>query len=275
MKTSAFDNGNSGDESIIAPLDEDHLQKYFTLPGTTLGTSGPQDSEQIGFGTTRADVTERPKPVDPLAELGIDTTFSNPGIGFTIMNSRQIIARNLDLSVEDESFNKTAWIMEHGESRCASCDAYYIPQSVEHARLSHCGEPGCPDLKGDLTEGDVVEAHDGKPHVVKTMSTASTRLVSTEDYLEFLEDKTANSTDLYYKGVEDRRRGRELDIDLAEKADTYLQGFDDAEVYEEPNARRSAPQRLVDIKPNSNMLPHPQSSLPFPNDVIEKFFNED
>jgi hypothetical protein len=295
MSGIGYDSGNSAAKSILAPLDEDNLDEQFTLPGTLVATSNPVESE----GTTVSAPLEptrttlqKPKGIGPLEELGIDTSFSNPGIGFRVMNSRQITARNLDLSVEEESFNKVAWVMEHGESRCASCEEYYVPTSVEHARVAHCNPLGpeypCPAgaADGKLTEGDVVDGN-----VVKTMSgdraleqeeidrtrildrtsiprfdsnghlvsDASTRLASTQDYVEFFQDTNtvvASDSELYFRGWADFVNGKELDADLAEKVDSYFHGYEDAQKYTEENPRHSAPQRLVDIKPNSNMLPH-------------------
>ena len=267
------------------------------------GANQVVNEDGLNNSTTVADVQAPPAPasIQVLDFRGYNTP----------MSSKRTASQNLDLSVQESS------VMEHGESQCTGCDSYYTPQSLEHARTAHCDprgpQYGCPSddyaqlwdrestakevghlfTGGVIDEGDVVEV-DGDPHVVKT-TTASTRLASTQDYLELLVPKTASDSELYYRGYQDGINGRELDEDLAELNDDYFHGYDQSKHYR-LSPLQTAPSTVYDIKPNSNQLhsldhdfvsqdeassgpaellqgTRPSTaSIGLPSDVIKKFF---
>ena len=272
-----------------------------SLPGTsTVGTVGrvfnskhhkfAQDNpinSDYGIGTapvtvTTTDVDATGGTTDPLNTLKIDPTFNTPR-SRTPMSSKKISARNLELSISDEGFNKTAWLMENGEPYCNHCDTNFIPERIG-ARMA-CTNCGCGDPANDhglldgnfdgssldtgsgqqvvacrvanYEEGDI--APDGD--VVKTGDeevTAGRKFNSTEDYLDLFQKKATDS-ELYYRGYEEAKAGRPLDVDLAEVSDDYFNGYQDRSVYKS-TPQNSAPQKLFDIKPNSNLLPRTQGS---------------
>lgn len=154
------------------------------------------------------------------------------------------------------------------------------------------GMAGCgsPDTAAEIepvpgNEGTGMSGND----MIKEMS----RLKTTEDYLEVF--KTANNSELYTRGYMDAMDGKPLQVELAEVSDDYFHGYEQYSFYHS-KPQENAPQNLYDIKPNSNQVPRLNevtnishettgpmeltenrehsvaSRLPFPTDVINKFF---
>lgn len=293
-------NGNYGDDASLDAIEQSIDGEGLGIPGaiqkSPLGrrfqAQNPTTSE-YGTGTApmtviRADLGASDGVADPLQLVGIDGRFNTPHSGSKgkiVENSYRIAARNLEFSYEEQGFNKTAWIMENGESQCTGCSSYYIPQSLEHARTAHCDprgpQYGCPSndyaqlwdredtakevghlfTGGTIGEGDVVRVNDDT-RVVHTGEdqlpvVQQHRLSSTEDYLDLFE-KTASDSELYYRGYEDAKAGKELDVTLAEVSDDYFHGYQQYQYYSE-SPQISAPQNVYDIKPNSNLAPRAAS----------------
>ena len=154
---------------------------------------------------------------------------------------------------------------------------------VAFNRLAHEGHapPSCSECGKDLTDttnaGQFPEGHKpvtgremclpcflkknpnatfGPGGFQGMMTEGSTRLASTEDYLEAFK-KTATDSTLYYRGYEDAKSGKDMDEDLAELSDDYFHGYQQYTFYKVDN-QQSAPQTLYDIKPNSNFTPREQ-----------------
>jgi hypothetical protein len=189
-------------------------------------------------------------------------------------------------------------------------------------RLAHEGHapPSCSECGKDLTDttnaGQFPEGHKpvtgremclpcflkknpnasfGPGNFQGMMTKGSTRLASTEDYLEAFK-KTANDSQLYYKGYTDAETGKPLDEDLALLSKDYYNGYEQRKFYHQ-TPQQSEGQKLFDIKPNSNEIPRQGEMTPeeadrgplqltdgtnratasklasiYPIDVIQKFF---
>ena len=132
--------------------------------------------------------------------------------------------------------------------------------------------------------------------MLKLTSPKASRLRTTEDYLEVI--RTASDSDLYIRGYMDAMNGKPLDVELAEVSDDYFHGYEQYSFYHS-KPLETVTHNLHDIKPNSNQVPrrvednpstgvhhevsgpmeltqdreHSMASrLPFPTDVINKFF---
>ena len=151
------------------------------------------------------------------------------------------------------------------------------------------------DVKSDgMVGSDMVKVAPDNEVTPYTGTTSASRLATTEDYLELF--KTSSDSDLYVKGYMDAMNSKPLDTELAEVSDDYFHGYQQYQFYH-TSPQEKAPQNLYDIKPNSNQLPRTMdvgtqeelmgpneltnrhnevvgSRLPFPSDVVQKFFNE-
>lgn len=287
------------------------LRKRLAQDNPTNSDEGLQPEMQ---NVERVDVAEPPRAQTPLEQQGLNEGFNDP-VEQKVPTSLKTVgggrifradalptpdggnpedmppkAPKVDGGNPDDamapamaSFNKSAWVMEHGEIKCAgSCESYFVPNSWDQVKNAHCGFPGCADAEGvvdytrtshdgveqfvrnnhaddhftlvanklphDVEEGDVVDGN-----VIKTTVEANTRLANTEDYISAFY-KTATDSDLYKRGYMDAMQGKELDEDLAELSDDYFHGYDQYKYYHLDN-QASAPQTLYDIKPNSNLNP--------------------
>lgn len=270
--------GNRSAQDDLEAIEDDKLpgtsnvDSVFASLRKRLAQDNPTNTDENDNRTRTVDVMSEPKGQTPL-----DTSLSDGGpqldTGFnTVIDST--VPTTLASKTEEEvmTFNKTAWVMENGEAKCASCEQYYIPESESHAKTAHCGFPGCADAEGKvdytqegmefvpngnadnhftLTAGKIEEGDVVDGDVIKT-GDEETKLASTEDYLVAF-TKTANDSELYYRGYEDARSGKPLDEDLSELSDDYFNGYDQFKFYNKDN-QTSSPQTLFDIKPNSNQL---------------------
>jgi hypothetical protein len=194
---------------------------------------------------------------------------------------------------------KIAYVMENGEPFCNHCEKNYLPSNLTKMACTNCGcgrpndDHGAVDVNFTHVEGPTVADEDAGENIVKEEK--KTVLSSTDDYVNFINEKVANDSDLYYKGYNDALAGNPLDEDLALLSDDYYNGYEQHKFYNK-SPQQSAGQILFDIKPNSNNVQRnygqmtssdydrgpleltdgsskiTAGKLPFPKDVIEKFF---
>jgi len=153
---------------------------------------------------------------------------------------------------------------------------------------STIGTPVPGDEGTLITKGDMLKLTED--------ATLASRLNTTEDYLEVI--RTASDSDLYIRGYMDAMNGKPLDVELAEVSDDYFHGYQQYSFYHS-KPLETVTHNLHDIKPNSNQVPRRvedvssmgayhevsgpmeltqdrehsvASRLPFPTDVINKFF---
>jgi len=162
--------------------------------------------------------------------------------------------------------------------------------------------------EGDMIDGDVIKTGEEDEekatretkswlnfHPRKRKINRQMTLSSTQDYVDAF-TKEANDSDLYYRGYMDGLAGKPLDETLAEVADDYFHGYDQAKHYN-LKPQESSPQVVYDIKANSNLIPRAEEtpkvfnagpaavaasktaseelSKVFPVDVVNKFFIEE
>jgi hypothetical protein len=246
-----------------------------------------------------------------MLDLGKDTQAETP-IDDALEDSSGPINQGLDIPTATDvkpeihegkkmttEFNRVAWIMENGETKCASCETYYVPTSFEHARTAHCGFPGCFDGEGKvdynqvgptefvpngnavnhftLVASDIADMPIAKDTIIKE---APEEEKSWNEYLGYITKKSSDS-ELYYRGYTDGLAGKELDEALAEVSDDYFHGYDQAKHYK-ITPQESASQTTYDMKPNSNLTPRDNAFTAskklaglFPVDVVNKFFVEE
>jgi len=269
----------------VGPLAELGIDQTFNTPvedavPTRLNSKFHQASTDSPMATPAAVAAPTPAPIMPNAGVGSAGASAGSVPTPTVPPSTiptpttQAGQPQTGIMMPTASFNKVAWIMEHGESKCASCEQYYVPESIEHARTAHCGFPGCSDAEGvvdytqegphtfvpngnaddhfTLAAGKIEEGDTVDGDVIKT-GDEETKLASTDDYLEAFTREASDSA-LYYRGYEDAKSSKELDEDLAELSDDYFHGYEQFKFYHQV-PQQSVPQTLYDIKPNSNYTP--------------------
>jgi len=272
--------GNHGMDADLDATEEDLLPGSSRVPAKTLlANISTQDGNPTEVtaptGTSTIDVTKEPGVVN---NEGLSSV--SPGSLSPIINE----GKKMSLSA------RIAYVMENGQPFCNRCEDYYLPTSIGKIACTRCG-----DL--EHVEGPTVSDEDAGKDIIKTTHTAAVELNTTDDYINLFNKKIATDSDNYYRGYNDAMNGQELDEDLALLSDDYYNGYEQYKFYNKP-AQQSSGQKLYDIKPNSNLIPRnwdnvltPErvdagplqltdgigraaiaGKLPFPIDVVEKFF---
>jgi hypothetical protein len=153
---------------------------------------------------------------------------------------------------------RIAYVIENGQPKCASCEEYYMPVSIQHAKMAHCGKPDCPDLNAkDLStvEGPTAAQLDKGRDIVKEESKKNFVDMALDAFT-----KSSSASDLYNQGYLDAQSGKELDEDLALLSKDYYEGYTQYKFYNK-TPQQSEGQSLFDIKPNSNEIPRSHSEM--------------
>ena len=300
-RTADTPNGNHGMDADLDIIEEENT---FGIPGASripskqllasirrLADMGNQDENATEItaptGTGRIDLKTEPPAVrnEGLASVG-------PGSLSTIINSA---TEGSKMSLQQ----RIAYIMENGQPFCNHCKDYYLPKTLGITACTYCG-CGRPNdqhnSNGNFShvEGETVADEVGGKEIIKVQSIS---LASTDDYVKLFNSKIATDSDNYHRGYNDAMNGQELDEDLALLSDDYYNGYEQYKFFNK-TPQQSVGQKLYDIKPNSNGIPRSYdhhltpgefdrgpiqltdgqgraavaNKLPFPIDVIEKFF---
>ena len=282
MKYADTPNGNHGeDDSLKAIEDEDGFgipgQSAVGTVGTNTGGPGGSDTHMTsGEDTTRISL-------DPLKDQTIQD----------LLGLREFGGVSMSLAA------RIAYVMENGEPFCNHCEKNYLPLSLGVVACTNCGCGKPNDDHGALNnlfshvEGPTATDEDAGHNIVKTQSYDP--LEDTDDYIIAF-TKESNDSQLYYQGFNDAMAGKPLNEDLAVLSDDYYNGYEQHKFYNK-SPQESVGQTTFDIKPNSNQISRtydgklkPEdvdrgplqltdgmnsataSKLPFPTDVIQKFF---
>lgn len=276
--------GNHGLDADLGSIEEEELPGTSRVPAKTLLAN---ISTQDGNATEVTAPTGHAE-IDLTKEPGL---VKNEGLSSVSPGSLSpIISEGKKMSLSA----RIAYVMENGQPFCNSCESHYLPASIGVTACTKCGAAS-QDLSH--VEGETVADEDAGHDIIKTTRSASVELNTTEDYIRLFNTRVATDSDNYYRGYNDAMAGKELDEDLALLSDDYYNGYEQYKFYNKP-AHDSTTQKIYDVKPNSNLIPRnwdnvltPErtdagplqltdgigrsaiaSKLPFPVDVIEKFF---
>jgi len=253
MKYATNGNGNFGDDDSLKAIEND--EEGFGIPGqSAVGTVG---------GFRFADIGNEDENSTRLTALGdepkatIDVTGQPPVVrsetgAKTPGSLSTIIGANMSNNA------RIAYVIENGQPKCASCEEYYMPVSIQHAKMAHCGKPDCPDLNAkDLStvEGPTAAQLDKGRDIVKEESKKNFVDMALDAFT-----KRSSASDLYNQGYLDAQSGKELDEDLALLSKDYYEGYTQYKFYNK-TPQQSEGQSLFDIKPNSNEIPRSHSEM--------------
>jgi len=297
-RTADTPNGNHGMDADLDTIEEENT---FGIPGTSripskqllasirrLADMGNQDENATEItaptGTGKIDLKKEPPAVKNEGLASVSPGSLSTLIGASKMSLQQRIA----------------YIMENGQPFCNHCESHYFPKSLGITACTDCGCKRPNDDHGrqvgnfSHVEGGTVADEVGGKEIIKVQSI---RLASTDDYVKLFNSKIATDSDNYNRGYNDAMNGQELDEDLALLSDDYYNGYEQYKFFNK-TPQQSVRQNLYDIKPNSNGIPRSYdhhltpgefdrgpiqltdgqgraavaNKLPFPIDVIEKFF---
>jgi hypothetical protein len=290
MKYAETGSGNYADDASLEGIEDAQEGEGFGIPGqSAVGTVGSFRFADISNEDENSTELVGPKRVTSLDVTSEPGTIENEGLSSVSPGSLSPIIGGNKMSKEA----RIAYIMENGQPKCASCEEYYVPNSIKHAKLAHCGKPSCPDLSN--VEGPNAKDLDAGADIVKQDAKTASKLDTTDDFLDLF-SKVANDSDLYYHGYTDAENGKPLDEDLALLSKDYYNGYEQRKFYNKA-PQQSEGQKLFDIKPNSNEIPRQGEMTPgeadrgpseltdglnrataskfasvFPVDVLQKFF---
>ena len=263
-------------EAIEAPLEEEGKSKGFGLPGqSAVGTVGFFRLADIGNedenSTRLTALGDNPKDILDVVdepEQTFDEGLSQVGAG-SLSNLFGITKGNRKMSLS----SKIAYVIENGEPFCNHCERNFVPNTIGPrmaCTFCGCGQPnddheiGQDDFNGkDLlahAEGKTIKEEDAGRNIIKEDATMASKRDSADEFLDAF-SKTANDSQLYYKGYMDAETGKPLDEDLALLSKDYYNGYEQYKFYNKP-AQQSEGQKLFDIKPNSNEIPREGQMTP-------------
>lgn len=254
MRYADTSSGSYDNDESLDGIEHAEEGEGFGIPGqSTIGTVGTDTGGADGSDTHLVD-----------GEGPFVSDVTKPPANATIqdeLNLREFGGVPMSLA------SRIAYIMENGEPFCNHCETNFIPRTLGVTACTNCG-CGKPNDDHNLGDGNfkhvegptVADEVGGKDIIKEDATTASVRLASTDDYVNFLNSKEATSSDLYAKGRNDAMAGSELDDDLALLSTDYYQGYEDYKFYNK-TPQQSVGQTLFDIKPNSNKMPRSHGDL--------------
>ena len=263
-------------EAIEAPLEEEGQSKGFGLPGqSAVGTVGFFRLADIGNedenSTRLTALGDEPKAtIDVVGEPGV---VSNQGLSSVSPGSLSPLINGVTEGKKMSLSSKIAFVMENGEPFCHHCERNFVPEALGPrmaCTYCGCGRPnddhniGQGDFNGqDLlahAEGETVKDEDAGRNIIKQDATVGSKRDSADEFLDAF-SKTANDSQLYYKGYMDAETGKPLDEDMALLSKDYYNGYEQYKFYNK-TPQQSEGQKLFNIKPNSNEIPRQGQMTP-------------
>ena len=263
-------------EAIEAPLEEEGQSKGFGLPGqSAVGTVGFFRLADIGNedenSTRLTALGDEPKAtIDVVGEPGV---VSNQGLSSVSPGSLSPLINGVPEGKKMSLSSKIAFVMENGEPFCNHCERNFVPEALGPrmaCTYCGCGRPnddhniGQNDFNGqDLlahAEGETVKDEDAGRNIIKQDATVGSKRDSADEFLDAF-SKTANDSQLYYKGYMDAETGKPLDEDMALLSKDYYNGYEQYKFYNK-TPQQSEGQKLFNIKPNSNEIPRQGQMTP-------------
>ena len=263
-------------EAIEAPLEEEGQSKGFGLPGqSAVGTVGFFRLADIGNedenSTRLTALGDEPKAtIDVVGEPGV---VSNQGLSSVSPGSLSPLINGVPEGKKMSLSSKIAFVMENGEPFCNHCERNFVPETLGPrmaCTYCGCGRPnddhnvGQDDFNGqDLlahAEGETVKDEDAGRNIIKQDATVGSKRDSADEFLDAF-SKTANDSQLYYKGYMDAETGKPLDEDMALLSKDYYNGYEQYKFYNK-TPQQSEGQKLFNIKPNSNEIPRQGQMTP-------------
>ena len=300
MRYATQGNGNFGDDASLEGIEHAEEGEGFGIPGqSSVGTVGGFRLSNISTQDENATEVTAPTGVDRIDLTKEPGMVGNEGLSSVSPGSLSPLINGVEGKKMSLSA-RIAYVMENGQPFCNHCEKHYVPVSLARLACTYCG-CGRPNDDHGLTEedfegedmrltasanlehveGPTVADEDAGRNIIKE----EIKTGSVEELLGMF--KKANDSDLYHMGYNDALDGKPLDEDLALLSDDYYNGYQQHKFYNK-TPQQSASQKLYDIKPNSNAIPRTDHStiadkdagplqltakkLPFPADVIEKFF---
>jgi hypothetical protein len=263
---------------IEAPVDEETEAEGFGLPGQSL-TVGDKVTflRKADIGNEDENSTRLTalgdQPKDTIDVVGEPDVVSNQGLSSVSPGSLSPLINGVPEGKKMSLSSKIAFVMENGEPFCNHCERNFVPEALGPrmaCTFCGCGRPnddhniGQDDFNGqDLlahAEGETVKDEDAGRNIIKQDATVASKRDSADEFLEAF-SKTANDSQLYYKGYMDAETGKPLDEDMALLSKDYYNGYEQYKFYNK-TPQQSEGQKLFNIKPNSNEIPRQGQMTP-------------
>ena len=241
MKYAEFGQGNYSDDDSLEAIEND--EEGFGIPGqSAVGTIGFFITSDIGNEDGNSTELVGPKIVYQVDVTGKPKVVDDEGLASVDPGSLSTIIEGNKMSLEA----RIAYIMENGQPKCGTCGDYYLPKTLKDVKLAHCGT-----CKEDLDniEGPSIKDLDQGKDIIKE----DAKVGSVDEFINLFQ-KSANDSEMYYRGYTDAEQGKQLDEDLALLSDDYFHGYEQRKFYNK-TPQQSSGQNVFDIKPNSNSIP--------------------